>query len=200
MNSPLDNFKININRVRELGAIFDSISALTTAAIDYSDILRAQVVLIVSSLDFYVHELVRKEMINEFNGQRPKTDSYLRFQLSMDSLHQGLIGTSPEIWLDDAIRVRHSWQSFQDPDKIAEAIRLISDVTLWESVGIELNMSAADVKIRLKLIVDRRNKIAHEADSDPTNPSFRWPIDKNMVNDTLNFIEQICDATYRVTR
>jgi hypothetical protein len=35
----------------------------------------------------------------------------------------------------------------------------------------------------LKVIIDRRNTIAHEADMDPTNPGFRWTINANMANE-----------------
>lgn len=59
-------------------------------------------------------------------------------------------------------------------------------------------MIAKDVKARLKLIVDRRNKIAHEADLDPTSPGFRWRIDGPMVKDAVDFIEHLGDAIYQV--
>ena len=68
------------------------------------------------------------------------------------------------------------FSSFQQPDKIADAIRLFSDVKLWQQVALELAIPEQDVKARLKLIVDRRNKIAHEADVDPSFPNMRWPI------------------------
>lgn len=63
---------------------------------------------------------------------------------------------------------RHGWDMsfFQDPAKVADAIRLVSRKKLWEEVGTLLGKNDADVKSRLKLIVDRRNKIAHEADMD----------------------------------
>lgn len=53
-----------------------------------------------------------------------------------------------------------------------------------------MGTSAKDIKDRLDLIVDRRNKIAHEADIDPSYPDTRWPIDEQLVSDTVGFIEQ----------
>ncbi|MGC9944707.1 MAG: hypothetical protein ABSE48_23030, partial [Verrucomicrobiota bacterium] len=73
-----------------------------------------------------------------------------------------------------------------------------SAIKLWESVGAELGLQSKDVKIRLKLIVDRRNQIAHEADLDPSSPGFRWPIDAKRVNDTVDFVEQVGDAVFKV--
>jgi hypothetical protein len=42
-----------------------------------------------------------------------------------------------------------------------------------QRVGIQMTLPAQDVKTWLQLIVDRRNKIAHESDMDPANPGFR---------------------------
>ena len=112
-------------------------------------------------------------------------------------VESALNGVPHENWVGDTVRERHSWQSFQDPDKLADAIRLVSPVKLWEVVGITLAMPAADVKTRLQLIVDRRNKIAHEADLDPASPGFRWPINAGMAADTINFVEQVGEAIFK---
>ena len=137
-------------------------------------------------------------MIDCAKGARPKTDAYLRFDIPLSATESALSGTTHEVWVGETVREKHSWQSFQDPDKLADAIRLISPVKLWEGVGVELSMLPKDVKTRLKLVVDRRNKIAHEADLDPANPGFRWPITAPMVNDTIDFIERLGDAIFKV--
>jgi hypothetical protein len=74
----------------------------------------------------------------------------------------------------------------------------MSPVKLWEAVGNDLGVPPKDVKTRLKLIVDRRNQIAHEADLDPTSPGARWPINAPLVNDTVDFIEKVGVAIYKV--
>ena len=83
-------------------------------------------------------------------------------------------------------------------DSIADAVRLISEVSLWEEVGNRLGMSPQDVRSQLNLIVDRRNKIAHEADSDPTFPGSLWPIDEALVDEAVDFIEQVVESIYYV--
>jgi hypothetical protein len=191
-------FKENIKRVRELGGLAIAVQTLTTSAIDVSELWRAQVVLVVSALDHFIHDLARLGMIETAKGVRPKTDAYLRFDMPIAATESALSGMSHELWVGETVREKHSWQSFQDPDKLADAIRLISSVKLWDAVGTELGVPPKDVKTRLKLIVDRRNKIAHEADLDPTSPGFRWPIDAAMVNDTVNFLESVGDAIYKV--
>jgi hypothetical protein len=199
MLSAQTQFKDNLKRVRELGGLATAVQSLTTSAIDVTDIWRAQVVLVVSALDYFIHEFARLGMVECAKGMRHKTDAYFRFEMPLSAAESGIAGSPHEVWVGDTVREKHSWQSFQDPDKLADAIRLISPVKLWEAVGNELGLPPKDIKTRLKLIVDRRNKIAHEADQDPTNPSFRWPIDAVLVNETVDFVEKVAEAIYKVS-
>ena len=116
----------------------------------------------------------------------------------MASVRSGIADVNRDDWLDEAIRAAHGWLSFQHPDKIADAVRLISDVNLWETVGGEMGLSAKTAKTQLRAIVDRRNKIAHEADMDPTTPGGRWPIRGQIVQDATDFIEGVARAISKV--
>lgn len=198
MHSAIQQFRDNLLRARELGTLAAVVGKIGTPAIDVSDMWRAQVVLGVGALDHLVHEMARLGMIESSKGTRPKTDAFLRFQLPLDAVGLGLAGQAHELWLGEAVREKHSWLSFQHPDKIADAIRLISSIKLWEEVGKELGLLAQDIRVRLELVVDRRNKIAHEADMDPTNPGFRWPITDAMVSDALDFVERVAEAIFKV--
>jgi hypothetical protein len=198
MHRAIQQFRDNLLRARELGNLAQAVGNMTTTVIDVSDIWRAQVVLGVSALDHFVHEMTWLGMIDIAKGNRPKTDAYARFALPLDALEQGLAGQSHDVWLGDAIREKHSWVSFQHPDKIADAIRLISSIKLWEEVGQELLLSGEDAKIQLQLIVERRHKIAHEADMDPANPGFRWPITDTMAGEALSFVERVAEAIFKV--
>lgn len=118
--------------------------------------------------------------------------------MPIDAVERGLSGQSHEVWLGEAIRDRHSWLSFQHPDKIADAVRLVSPVKLWDEVGKELGISAQEAKLRLRVVVDRRNQIAHEADMDPANPGFRWPISDALVAESLENIAKAAEAIFKV--
>ena len=62
-----------------------------------------------------------------------------------------------------------------------------------------MNKRAKDIKQQLTFIVDRRNKIAHEADIDPTyNIGNRWPIDDILVNETVNFVEDVVENIHQI--
>lgn len=198
MLSALSQFDENLKRTRDLGTLAAAVQGMTTAAIDVSDIWRAQIVLVVSALDYFVHEIARLGMIQVAKATRAKTDAYLRFQMPVSAVESAINGLPHEIWVGETVREKHSWLSFQDPDKLADAIRLISNVKLWDAVSAEIGLPAQDVKTRLRVVVDRRNKIAHEADLDPANPGFRWSIDSIMVNNTIDFIETLGKAIFKV--
>lgn len=248
MQSALDQFRISIQRVRDLIALHNSVKAQATAALDLSDILRAALVLTVSALDYYIHEVVTLGMLEIHRGTRPEPvpsanttqSAFSRFQVSLGNARQDRImaldiaswleneieqsyGTSfldqsytissliPTIsniilnklnniaWLEDEIRERLSYQSFQQPDKIGDAIRLISDKKLWDEVAAKIGRPAKDIKQQLSLIVDRRNKIAHEADIDPTlSLGNRWSIDELMIGDAVDFIEQVVENIHLI--
>jgi hypothetical protein len=181
MQTAIDLFEASMSRVRSLHGLYGAFAKQVTAAIDLSDVLRAEIVLAVSALDYYVHELTRLGMLECWSGSRNRTDAFNRFQLPI-SIAGGLSNPSTAKQIIEAeIRLRHGFLSFQHPDRIADAVRLFSEVKLWEEVGKEVGMSANAVKTSLVLIVDRRNKIAHEADIDPSYPGQRWPIDAVLV-------------------
>lgn len=248
MQSALDQFRISIGRVRDLIALHNSVKAQATGALDVSDMLRAALVLAVSALDYYVHEVVTLGMLEIHRGQRSEPvpsanttqSAFSRFQVSLGSARQDRLvaidiaswlenelqqaqgyaflqqsytvsdlipALSNSItsrlnntsWLESEIRERLGYQSFQQADKIAEAIRYISGKKLWDEVAIQMTKPAKDIRQQLNSIVDRRNKIAHEADIDPTfGIGSRWNIDEVLVSDAVNFIETLVESIHQV--
>lgn len=194
MTASLPQFEENLSRVSALIALHSVLANQTTPIIDLSDLLRACHVMAVSALDHYVHEVTRTGMMAIFDGARPSTATYWRFRLSMQCLAGADTVAATRSNVEADIRSQHSFLSFQHPDKIADALRTVTDVKLWDEVASLLGHSAKDVKDRLTLIVDRRNKIAHEADLDPTYPNTRWPIHAPDVTDTVGFLSDVVQA------
>jgi len=193
MQNAIDLFRPSIVRVRALGDLYNYLQRHTSPAIDLTDILRSQIVMAVSSLDQYIHEITRIGMIESYNGSRPRTAAFHRFQVSMKGVITG-VSALGHLWFEDEIRARQGYATFQDPDTISSAIRLFSTCRLWPSVAMKLGISVQDAKRNLRLIVERRNKIAHEADTDPTYPGARWPISYSDAEGAVNYIEKLCEA------
>lgn len=57
----------------------------------------------------------------------------------------------------------------------------------WDHLG----SSAQTVKDELKLLVARRNQIAHEADVDPSYPGQRWPITAQDAEDAIALVRRL---------
>lgn len=202
MQAALDLLHQNIGRSRDLVAIFRAIRAQTTVSLDLSDLLRAALVMSVSSLDHFVHETVRLGMLEAHRGERAKTPVFLRFRVTLQSVLEAPLSPDPDSWLDGQIRERLGHQSFQRPDRVADAVRLISEVSLWNEVARLLGTDSGTVRDRLTLIVQRRDKIAHEADIMPdfagqtVYSNLRLPINDVMADDAINFIEQVAEAIF----
>ena len=196
MLSPIEQFRENMARVKSLGALHAAFGQLTTPAVDLTDLLRAQIVMIVSALDHYIHEITRVGMLEAYDGTRSQTGAFLRFQVTLEAAMKGIFESSENAWLDTEIRERHGYLAFQHPDKIADAVRHFSSCELWPSVAEQLNLTPDDVKNRLRAIINRRNQIAHEADLDPSYPGAdnRWPISPSDITSTLDFILDVCAA------
>ena len=103
-------------------------------------------------------------------------------------------------WLEEQIRTSHGHLSFQNPDNIADDIRLISGVSLWNEVCCSTGRLQPQDMLEnsLRLIVNRRNQIAHEADLNPSYPGVLWPIDLNMADSAVTFIENLAEAIHAV--
>ena len=197
MKPAIKAFRLNAERVQHLGGLHDAISGLMTSALDASDLLRAQVVLAVSALDHYIHEATVEGMLEVFDGTRLPTAAFKKNKISAGLLITSAAASRSAFEAD--IRERHSFLSFQQPEKIADAVRLFYDRPLWSQLAVHLSKSEEDIKTHLRLIIDRRNKIAHEADVDPSFPGARWPISRQDADDSIKFISSLCETINLVT-
>lgn len=190
----LATYERNIAYARTMAGTAAALQAQVTGAIDPSDLFRAALVQGVSAFDHYVHEEVRTRML--LIHQQPRAtwpDPFSRFRVAMTSVVDAR-HSKVDTWLDNEIRAQHGHLSFQQPDKVADAIRLVSGVELWNTLAATIGQPPIGLKTRLKLIVDRRNTIAHEADTDPTPPRTRYPITREMVDESLDFLDVLVHA------
>ena len=197
MQAAIDQFRANIQRARSIGSIYQVLDNQTTQALDLPDLLRFEWVMAVSALDLYIHELVRLGMVDAYRGNRPQTDAFLRFSITMGLTLQAINDPQNDGWLEDQIRISHGHQSFQTPDNIADAVRLVSNAPLWNEVSALMGGTPQYIREMVSLIVNRRNQIVHLADIDPFGGGLRL-IDFNMADDAVSFIEEIAEAIYTV--
>src|SRR6516164_2482960 len=123
MQAAIEAFTASMRRARSLHGLHDIFSKQVTEVIDLSDILRAVIVLAVSALDHYVHELARLGMLECVAGTRKCTDAFNRFPLPISIAGALSNPSTAQQSIEAEIRSKHSFVSFQHPDRIAEAIR-----------------------------------------------------------------------------
>jgi hypothetical protein len=139
MQSALDQFHISIQRVRDLIVIHNSVKTQAAAVLDLSDILRAALVLAVSALDYYVHEVVRLGMLEIHRGQRPEPNpssntvqsAFSRFQVSLGRAREDrIIAVDIASWIVSEMQQSYGHNFLQQSQTISGLIPAISSCIL----------------------------------------------------------------------
>lgn len=190
-----------IDDTRHSMAIYDFIHHTVKAPLDYSDLLRWQWVQAVSAFDKLIHDLVKIGMIEIAKGSRPSTSKFNSFQVTLDSMKLMMNSESDYYTLlESHIEKKHSFLSFQEPDKVNEALSLYwNKEHKWQYISSIYGNEERHVKAYLKNIVIRRNQIVHEADY--LSEHFdRESITVEDVNDVVEFISTIGGIIYRESK
>lgn len=198
MKTALEQFNQEIQRVKNLIAIYDYLMADPQNSHDASDILRSCIVLGISALDAFIHDIIRIGMVEVLHGKRDQTKEYKKIGFTLQQVY-----FDPQYaWFERRIYEDHGEKSFQNPLAIAQAIKHISEKDLWKEICNEFKeIPEAEIKQRLKLIVTRRNQIAHEADIDKgQSPPSKRPIESKEVREHIDFIENLANAMYEILK
>jgi hypothetical protein len=197
-------FEKSIQSTIELGVIYTHLKDCLHLSNDLTDLLRAEWVYTISSMDKLIHELIRIGMIEQFSAKRNKTANFLKFNISMKT-HTQITSLMPipplptmpaEYYIEKEIIQRNKLISYQKLDKILEGLGLIWDEQNKSSYLAKIiGISDKDLKTKLTLIVDRRNRIVHEADIDLLT-NLKSPICKTDVDDVVTFIKKLSYAIY----
>lgn len=198
-----DKLLHNIDRISNMHAIYKHLTnSLKFNQDDVADIIRSEIVYLISAFDRLIHDLVKIGMIEIFLGNRPMTAAYKKFTISIEQ--SNMINNStvppPEFVFEQIIVKSHKHLSFQEPDKISNALSLIWDENhKWQKIATELGLSQNDVKIKLKNLVIRRNQIVHESDIDLFSGNL-LPIFETDVESATTFIKDLGCKIYELVQ
>jgi hypothetical protein len=186
--NPLGHFVAVWDRCAQLAALHAYLAKNVSSILSPDELLRAEWVARVSALDLYIHELVAQSMVEIFEGRRPPSPAYLRFKVSTETLDRIRVAptrSEASAAFDLEVRNQLSLVTYQDPERIADGVRLCSKIELWNEIALKLGATLATkaeeakkLKTQLSLVVRRRNQIAHEGDLQPTPLREPWPISK----------------------
>ena len=93
MHNQALHFNSRILEIKALGSVFDFLEKSVSGILDYTDILRAQIVYAVSAYDALLHDLIREGMRDAYLGVRPSTPKFDAEALTV-SQHKALVAAS----------------------------------------------------------------------------------------------------------
>ncbi|NNJ60643.1 MAG: hypothetical protein HKP61_06750 [Dactylosporangium sp.] len=197
-------FRSNIEYARNMVIAGQSLAAFQSPVIDVGDFYRAAWVQAVGALDHWFHEELYRRVAMLVGQDNPTMPYQLtKFELPLDMVEAVRRGTTT---LADAVaeHVRAKWANaaLQNPRKISEALKLVTEQNVWDGAAKQLNtwnhgrtaMTDQTLKKQYTAITERRNKIAHEADLLDGHLKQRRDITAADATDAIDWIERIALA------
>lgn len=178
----LREFRRNIDDVRQIGKIYQSfIDKAPLSEGNLTDLLRAQLVNTLSAFDRLMHEYVRIGIEKQLLDEAPPTRKTKTFTLDIESyLQLNKLDSSPNgisqkyQILSSRVESVLRTLTFQSPDKIKDALSYIwEEPHKWQVLSGIMNLDEKNLTQKIKLYVERRNQIVHEADYDCTKHKRR---------------------------
>ena len=195
MRDALETFNRNMDSIKTLHAIHEQFVKIYTA-LDLSEILRAEYVLIVSAFDCFLHDIVQNYMHHitfEIDDTALIPNEYRKFKMPLDTL-KSILEASDETKkqiLHIALKKSLSEFSFESSKTVESAMSYIGVNKVWTKIAGLLGVGAEDIKKQLDMIIFRRNCIAHQADIANYTDESKQLIEREDVDEVINFIERI---------
>lgn len=194
MRSAIYTFRENISSVKtlhELHRVFNE----SIPALDLSEILRAELVMAVSALDCYLHDIV---IINMSNITFQDVDitslpsAYKDFPIRMQYAKQILtaenVDEQKQLIQLALVKSLHEF-SFESSRTVEKALSYIGVRHIWTNLADRLNRPSNDIKKELDIIIHRRNIIAHQADIVDRTSGEKQSISREEIDPVIRFIE-----------
>lgn len=167
------HWKENINDVENKFSIAKSLEK--TNLEQAKEIWRSQIVFIDSTLDFYIHEVIKFGIIKIFNEEWPSTNKFMNLKISL------------KIAIDLAKTPENANSLLSEIDEINQKNCFMS----YDNIKRQLDIIGITIDHSKKNIIDeiyqRRNQIAHQSDRLPENP-IKQEIKESTV---LQYIQEI---------
>lgn len=188
-------FKTTLKSIEDKFLIVDKLETMDVNDAK-DDILRSQIVFVMSSLDYYMHEIVKYGIIEMFNGNKPKTKSYQNFIVSMPFVEEAIKNIESVDWLENWIVIKDKQNTYMASEKIKKCLSLISTKTIFKNIADEMSMKSNELSNRIDEIYERRNYIAHQADRNAKTGELQ-EIDKTFVEQSIKFIREFVENVHK---
>ncbi len=201
-------FTTNLDYARKMITAGKNLAAFESPLLDIGDFYRAAWVQAVSAIDHWFHEeLYRRVAVLAGQDSDDMPYQLTRFELPLAMVEEIRRGDTT---LADAVseHVKAKWSnaSLQNPRKISEALKLVTEEDIWAKAAVQMNewnhgrtsLTAQTLKKRYVEIMERRNKIAHDADLVEGHLKQRRPITEGDVTDAVDWLERTALAIAKV--
>ena len=137
MNNYLTLFDNNVAQARSLSTIYINLrDGVHIEDVYNNNLLKVQLVNVVSAFDMFIHGIVKKGVIEIFNKTRKETPKFQSFAFQaktilklIEVMSPGFMPSSsddiPDVILEKKLSDKLSFMSFQSPDKVTDALSLI---------------------------------------------------------------------------
>lgn len=182
----LKQFNSSIEVVRQKDEIIQFLSAHGQPTLE---IRQSQIILLMSALDLYIHDIVKYCIIQKFNGNQTKTKQYKELLIPMQSVELAIQNPESSDWLDEVITSINQYKSFTSYGKIKnqlEAVGLKSKKFNELVLKTESDFGVSDLIEKLRSL---RNRLAHQ-DQESIN-SLELELTEEKINQYIGFIYQL---------
>ena len=141
------------------------------------DLLRFQIVYLMSALDFFMHELYSYGILKIFQHQKRKTERYKSFRVPLELVEQALFdGENIQHHLKKMITEINQTFTFMHPSRIKELLHTIGYADAFSKAQRVLRKKGIlrdgeALAPLLEKIYIRRNKISHQTDIEHGGPN-----------------------------
>jgi hypothetical protein len=189
----LGDFACDIARAKDLVGLGQAIGTMTNGLVDATDLYRAALVQGVAAWDRYVHGVVLDRAVEILLGRLAVSTSRKAGLPLADvaTLMNTSDPTTRELAARSFVAERLARETYQRPDDVATALAMVGVKTIWSSAF----RDAEQAKIALGVVIDRRNKIAHQCDYDPVLPGTVVPL---TAGDALDALRVITETVYAI--
>lgn len=193
----LGEFKGDITRARDIVGLGQAIGTMTNGLVNSQDLYRAALVQGVAAWDRYVHGVVLDRAVEIMLGRmQAGKSSKVGLPLGAVAVLMNVTGQADrELAARSFFAERLSKETYQRPDDVAAALAMVGVNTIWSTAFSD----AEQAKVRLGVVVERRNRIVHHCDCDPAAPGAVVPITAGdaldalqIVSETVTSIDPLC--------
>lgn len=186
------HFEENISDIEKSLNIINVIEEDPTITNDNIDnIYRSQILLLLSTLDFYIHEIIIYGMYKMYNKEWKRSKNYENKTITIEYLHKILATLSSKRDIDNLFIKstlnsinKYTYMKYkQIRDRIVNLLELETEIFPKDNKNLEEEK-------KLNALCSRRNKIAHQSDRDNISKS-KVSIEKDYVLESIAYIKTI---------